>query len=171
MHLACNSAGRRCAVLLTNAHFMINMKKFTQFIVLLALGVTRVAVANEPPPTNVMLIDHTKVEDAFAKGQPLLTNEHYKILAARRTAPGIVEVHEHDTDVFYVLEGSATLMTGGSLVESKTENPGEIRAKETTGGVANPLTKGDVIVIPKGIPHWFTAVSGTFLYFVVKVTE
>lgn len=145
--------------------------KITFFIVLFTIGLSHAAIATEPSPTEVLLIDHNKVGDAFNKGQLLLSNAHYKIIAGRRVTAGVVELHEHDTDVFYIVDGSATLMTGGSLVESKTDSPGEIRAKETTGGVANHLTKGDVMVIPKGVAHWFTEVSGTFLYFVVKVTE
>ena len=145
--------------------------KIVHLVVLCALGLTGVAMAAGPSPEAVVLIDHAKVADAFVKGQMLLANEHYKVLAGRRVAPGAVEVHEYDTDIFYVMDGSATIMTGGSLVESNTESPGEIRAKATTGGVANHLTKGDVLIIPKGVPHWFTEVSGTFLYFVVKVTE
>ena len=139
-------------------------------IALLSLGFSCMAVA-EPAPTNVEVFDHAKVDEAFAKGQPLLINDRYKIMAGRHVTPGNVEVHEHDTDIFYVTEGSATFVTGGTLVNSRVEKPGEIRAEKTTGGTTHHLTKGDVIVIPKGTPHWFTEVSGTFLYFVVKVTE
>lgn len=140
-------------------------------IIVLTVCVSRMIMAAEPSPTEVVLFDHANVAEAFAKGQMLLGNEHYKIFAGRRVEPGAVEVHEHDTDIIYVTEGSATFVTGGTLVDSRTENPGEIRAKSTTGGTAHHLTKGDVIIIPKGIPHWFTEVSGRFLYFVVKVTE
>ena len=70
-----------------------------------------------------------------------------------------------------MVEGSATFVTGGTLVEPKESGPGEIRAKNITGGVERHLTKGDVIIIPKGVPHQFTAVEGTFLYYVVKVTQ
>ena len=62
-------------------------------------------------------------------------------------------------------------MTGGTLVEPVTAGPGETRGKAITGGTTRHLQKGDVIVIPKGVPHWFTEVSNPFLYFVVKVTE
>ena len=145
--------------------------KTSLLIALLALGLARPMLAAEPPPAEVVLLDHAKVDAAFAKGMMLMQNSSYKILAGRRVMPGVVEIHDHDTDVFYVLEGTATFVTGGTAVEPKTESPGEIRAKEITGGVAHQLTKGDVIVIPSGIPHRFTEVSGTFLYFVVKVTK
>jgi mannose-6-phosphate isomerase-like protein (cupin superfamily) len=145
--------------------------KSTLLFALLTIGSVRLVAALEPPPTEVVQIDHAKVGAAFAGGLPLLANTSYKVSAGRRVVPGSVEVHTQDTDIFYVVEGSATFVTGGTIADSKTVGPGEIRGSATTGGVTHHLAKGDVIVIPKGIPHWFTAVDGTFLYFVVKVTQ
>lgn len=138
---------------------------------LFAVGIALPVIAAEPTPTDVVLFDHTKVDGAFAQGLPLLANAHYKISAGRRVVPGNVEVHTQDTDIFYIMEGSATFVTGGTVVEPATTGPGEARGKAITGGTTRHLQKGDVIVIPKGVPHWFTEVSGPFLYFVVKVTE
>ena len=144
------------------------------FATLLAivLAPTSIALAAEPPPTDVVVIEHGAVENAFAQGRPMLVNSLYKIQAGRRvTAPGEVEVHEHDTDIFYITEGTATLVTGGEAEDPKTIAPGEARAKKTSGGKPRLLQKGDVVVIPAGVPHWFTEVSNPFLYFVVKVTK
>ncbi len=138
----------------------------------LSLGVGRASIAAEPPPTDVVVLDHTKVDAAFAKGMPMLVNSSYKIQAGRRvTAPGQVEVHEHDTDIFYILEGTGTLVTGGKTEGAKTTASGEVRGDKITGGTTRALQKGDVVVIPQGVPHWFTEVSNPFLYFVVKVTK
>ena len=123
------------------------------------------------PPTEVVFFDHAKVDDAFAKSLPLLLTTRYKVQTGRRVMPGQVEVHANDTDIFYVTEGTATLTTGGSAVDPKTTAPGEVRAEKISGGTKRKLTKGDVIVIPAGIAHQFTEVSGTFLYFVIKVTK
>src|SRR5256886_9988026 len=60
----------------------------------------------------VTYIESKKVSAAFAKGMPLLEVDQYKVHASRRTEPGVVEVHNWETDVVYVLEGSATLVTG-----------------------------------------------------------
>src|SRR5262249_43454233 len=116
-------------------------------------------------------IDNEKVAAMFAKGGFLLQTNNFKVLAGRRVAPGEVEIHEKDTDIFYVTEGSATFVTGGKASEHKTGSPGEIPAPELAGGEEHHLKKGDVIVIPNGVPHKFTEVSGTFLYFVVKVSQ
>lgn len=140
-------------------------------VLCLTLGFAHLALAADPPPKDVMVIDHAKVDDAFAQGGPLLVNSSFKVQAGRRDAPGLVEIHERDTDIFYVLDGSATFVTGGTAVEPKPTAPGEIRAREIAGGTSHHLTKGDVIVIPNGVPHQFTGVSGTFLYYVVKVTR
>ena len=118
-----------------------------------------------------MFLPHAQVDDAFAKGLPLLINTSYKIQAGRRVVPGVVEIHEHDTDILYFNEGSATIVTGGTPVAPKPSASGEIRADKMTGGVAHKVTKGDIIVIPSGVTHWFTEVTGPCVYFVVKVTK
>lgn len=126
----------------------------------------------EPPPPDVVVFEQGKVENAFAKGMPLLISSSYKIQAGRRvTAPGEVEVHEHDTDIFYVTEGHATFVTGGSMEGGKPTAAGEIRGKTIVGGVERQLKKGDIIVIPAGVPHWFKQVTNPFLYLVIKVTK
>ena len=111
------------------------------------------------------------VHAAFEKGSPLITKDGhtYWVSAGRRDKPGQSELHEKDTDVFYILQGSATFVTGGKMVEPKTTAPGEIRGSAIEGGEIRTLSKDDVIVIPAGVPHWFKDVQGTFLYFVVKV--
>ena len=61
-----------------------------------------------------------KVAAAFEKGVPLVETAGYKVHASRREAPGMAEVHVRDTDVIYVIEGTATVITGGEVVEGKT---------------------------------------------------
>lgn len=80
----------------------------------------------------------------------------------------MVEIHEHETDVVYVIEGTATLVTGGKALDTKVVAPGEIRGTDLSGGEARKLARGDVVVIPPNTPHWFREVSAPFLYFVVK---
>ena len=146
--------------------------KFAACLVALSLGLARATFAAGAPPTDVVLFERAKMDDAFAKGMPMLVNSSYKIQAGRRvTAPGQVEIHEHDTDIFYITEGTATIVTGGSANGAKPSATGEIRAETITNGVTRHLTKGDVIVIPSGVPHWFTEVSNPFLYLVIKVTK
>ncbi len=110
-----------------------------------------------------------KVAAAFAKGAPLVEVEGYKVHASRREAPGMAEVHVVDTDIVYMLEGSTTLVTGGTVIDGKTTAPDEIRGASIQGGETHHLVKGDVLIVPNGVPHWFKEVQGPVLYYVVKV--
>jgi len=94
---------------------------------------------------------------------------NYKIDASHRDESGVVEVHTRDTDLIHVLEGTATLVTGGTVIDAKTIEPEEIRGRKSEGGETRLITKGDVIVIPSGTPHWFKEVNGPIDYYVVKV--
>lgn len=110
-----------------------------------------------------------KVAAAFAKGTPLVEVENYKVHASRRESPGQVEVHMMDTDIIHVLSGSATLVTGGTLVGGKTVAPEEIRGTSVEGGETRRIEPGDVMIVPHGVPHWFKEVPGPLTYYVVKV--
>jgi len=125
--------------------------------------------AEAPKTSDVTYFDSSRVETAFVKGMPLIEVENYKVHASHRDGPGMAEIHERDTDIVYVLEGTATLVTGGEAVEAKTTAPEEIRGTAIRGGSERRLVKGDVVVIPNGVPHWFKEVPGTFNYYVVKV--
>jgi len=142
------------------------------FLAILAAGLfIAVFAADSPNKTGVIHLDRETVAAAFAKGGPLVITNNFKVQTGHRTGPGEAEIHDHDTDIFYILEGTATFVTGGKAVETRTIGPGETRAKGITGGQEQRLSKGDVIVIPTGVPHWFKEVEGTFLYYVVKVTK
>jgi glc operon protein GlcG len=118
----------------------------------------------------IAYFDKDKVAAAFAKGIPLIEVNNYKVHASRREAPGMAEVHNLDTDIIYVLEGAARLVTGGTVVDGKTTARDEIRGKEISGGDTRKLIKGDVMIIPAGTPHWFKEVNAPLLYYVVKVS-
>lgn len=115
-----------------------------------------------------MLWKNGDVAKAFAKGAALLETGEFKVHASRRDAPGEAEVHMNETDIFYVLSGSAKFVTGGRLVEPRSLDANELRAPAINGGDSQTLVAGDVIVIPKGVPHWFESVSAPFTYYVVK---
>ncbi|HSU56317.1 MAG TPA: cupin domain-containing protein [Candidatus Dormibacteraeota bacterium] len=140
-------------------------------LLLSAASTLNIFAADNPatPKSAVIHLSHEKVTAAFTGGGPLLATNNFKVQAGHRTGPGEVEIHDQDTDIFYILEGSATFVTGGKAVEIRTTAPGETRGKEITGGDERHLSKGDVIIIPKGVPHWFKEVNGTLNYFVVKV--
>jgi mannose-6-phosphate isomerase-like protein (cupin superfamily) len=121
--------------------------------------------------SKVILIGHEEVTAAFAQGKPMIEVGDYKIHASRREGPGIAEIHTRDTDIAYVLEGSATLVTGGTVVGEKSIGPEELRGSAVRGGKTRQLEAGDVVIIPNGVPHWFRDVKAPFLYYVVKVRQ
>lgn len=116
-------------------------------------------------------IGHDKVADALAKGGPLASTKAYTVSGAHRNAAGQVEMHEKETDILYVTDGEATFVTGGTMVGGKKTEAGQWRGSDITGGQTHHLTKGDVITIPAGMPHWFKEVPKSVSYFVVKVLK
>jgi mannose-6-phosphate isomerase-like protein (cupin superfamily) len=145
------------------------MRFVTMTLVMLALSAQAGTQASSDG--NVTFIPAARVTAAFAKGEPLVENGSHKVHASRRETPGLAEVHIRDTDIIYVLEGSATILTGGSVVDGKTTSTDEIRGRSITGGTEQRLAKGDVFIVPNGVPHWFSKVQAPFLYYVVKTTS
>jgi mannose-6-phosphate isomerase-like protein (cupin superfamily) len=119
--------------------------------------------------STVTYIPADEVNAAFAKGAVLVNNGTYQVHASRREAIGQVEVHAKDTDIIYMLEGTTTFVTGGRIIGGKPTGQDEIRGSNVEGGATRTLSKGDVIIVPRGTPHWFKEVSGPVLYYVVKI--
>ena len=93
----------------------------------------------------------------------------HRVATARRMGPGEGELHEREMDIFYILSGEATFITGGQMLDSHQIEPGQWRGTGIVGGEIHELKQGDVIVVPAGLPHWFKSVPRQVDYFVVKV--
>ena len=127
-----------------------------------------VVVAADGVPTVVTYVPHEKVAATMAKGGQII-GDHGLIVLAQRRGAGEVEVHEKTNHVFIIVEGEATFVTGGTLVDAKDTAPGQRRAPSVTGGEVHHLTKGDVITIPAKTPHWFKEVpTKTIAYYAVN---
>jgi uncharacterized protein GlcG (DUF336 family)/quercetin dioxygenase-like cupin family protein len=129
------------------------------------------AMSSDPAPA-VSYWERSKVDDAFSQGAVLFDGSdgrNYMVHASRREKPGQAEIHTKDADVIYVLQGSATFITGGEAIDAKTTEPNELRGSGIKGGETRKIAKGDVIIVPHGVPHQFREVTDPFLYFVVKV--
>lgn len=118
-----------------------------------------------------LFFSHDQVAKDFVKGGYLLPqgSSNYAVMTARRDKAGEVELHTRDTDIIYIVDGSATFVTGGKMLGKHATAPGEMRGSSIQGGQVHQLSKGDVLIIPPGTPHWFEKVPGPVLYFVVKV--
>lgn len=120
-------------------------------------------------PAKVTYVHHDKVASVMAKGGAIIEDPGLRILAQRRGA-GEAELHETTNHVFIMVDGDATMVTGGKLVGAKTTAPGQIRGSEVQGGQTHHLTKGDVITIPAKTPHWWKEVSTkTIAYYAVNI--
>jgi uncharacterized protein GlcG (DUF336 family)/mannose-6-phosphate isomerase-like protein (cupin superfamily) len=140
-----------------------------QELAVIGAAAVTAAVAANGDRNGAAFFSGADVKRRFETGGLLLDEKRYKIDAGRRNAPGEVEYHERVVDVMHVLEGTATVVAGGEMVDAREVGPGEVRARTTDGGTAHSLAEGDVLAIPSGVPHQFVEVSDPFLYFVVKV--
>jgi len=73
-------------------------------------------------------------------------------------------VHDKDAELFFMMDGTATLVTGGKLVEG-TKDGDNWRGKSIEGGKSQKMSKGDFMMVPAGVPHWFTDINGQITEF------
>jgi mannose-6-phosphate isomerase-like protein (cupin superfamily) len=104
-----------------------------------------------------------KVEKERQPGQmvasaPILRHGASTALLEYRVGPGTVNVHD-DAEFFHVIEGSGTLITGGTVVEPKRSGA-NITGTDIVGGVSRTVKAGDVFLVPEDTPHWFKAIDG-----------
>jgi quercetin dioxygenase-like cupin family protein len=142
----------------------------TRTLTLTAIFAT-IAMTAYAQSSQVTHVDHEKVAAALAKGGALVTAKDFTVQGIRRAGPGQVEIHEKETDIFYVTAGEATIVTGGTMVGGRQTAPSQLRGSDVKGGETRHLKKGDVIVIPAGVPHWFKEVPVSINYLTIKVIK
>src|SRR4026207_495541 len=140
-----------------------------KFLGPLAMMLTMVVILTaDGVPTVVTYVPHEKVAATMVKGGQII-GDHGLIVLAQRRGAGEVEVHEKTNHVFIIVEGEATFVTGGTLVDARDTAPDQRRAASVEGGQTHHLTKGDVITIPAKTPHWFKEVpTQTIAYYAVN---
>jgi mannose-6-phosphate isomerase-like protein (cupin superfamily) len=119
-----------------------------------------------PPPTDPTkgtIMTAAELNAALAKvgnDRPntpvrVFTLAPYTVNVEHRTnQPQAASVHDAEAELFYVVDGSATMITGGKLLPDN---------KGIEGGTPTKLNKGDFFIVPKGVPHWFSQIDGTAL--------
>jgi mannose-6-phosphate isomerase-like protein (cupin superfamily) len=112
-----------------------------------------------------------KLSDGSAS-ETLREYPRHAIMLLFRSRDGQAELHENFADIFHVLEGRATLLTGGTLSGAETIAPGELRGVSIDGGTRQELRAGDTAHVPAGLPHQML-VSGnkSITCLVVKIQE
>jgi len=134
-----------------------------------ALMIAAAASLGSGVPAAVHYIGHDKVTQVMSKGGSIVSDPGLVVLAQRREA-GVAEYHERTNHVFIMVEGEATLVVGGTMVDPKRTAPYQMRAPSTEGGTTYHLSKGDVITIPAKTPHWFKEIpTKTVAYYAVNI--
>ena len=87
----------------------------------------------------------------------------------RNTTPPNAELHDTSDDVYYVLDGTATLILGGTLDAPREVEPGEWRGAKIVNGKTIQVAKGDLIIVPRGTPHQRLTVNQDFTMILIKV--
>ncbi|HZS51701.1 MAG TPA: cupin domain-containing protein [Bryobacterales bacterium] len=109
-----------------------------------------------------------KAKSERKDNQPVVTERilqlpPYNANLEYRAAVGPASIHEREAEIFYVIDGSATMVTGGKLVDESRTNPNNLTGKGIEGGSSREIGKGDFIVVPEKTPHWFSAIHGTLV--------
>jgi uncharacterized RmlC-like cupin family protein len=109
-----------------------------------------------------------KKEKVGTESLAVLSN--YQMSVSYRNASGQAELHQTKNDVFYVISGNCTLVTGGTIPNAKTTQPHELRGAAVSGGQKRKIGPGDFLTIPAGVPHQMLLDGGgEITYAVVKV--
>ncbi len=141
------------------------------------LFVSSVAIAQQPVPasgaSSRTMVSAADVAALIAKarvdrkdGQALLSQSMiqlapYNVSLEYRAAVANAAIHETEAELFYVVDGSAMLVTGGKLKEEKRTNASNLSGSGIEGGQSRHVAKGDFVMVPEGVPHWFSAIDGT----------
>ena len=93
-------------------------------------------------------------------GGTILNLAPYNAHLEYRASIGTAAVHETEAELMYVIDGSATLVTGGKLVSETRTNPTNLSGTAIEGGTSKVVGKGDFFIVPEGTPHWFSKIDG-----------
>ena len=101
--------------------------------------------------------------------EPMLELGGYDGHLEYRAAVGNAAVHEDEAELFYVIDGSATLTTGGKLVNEKRTDAANLSGSAIEGGTPRKISKGDWILVPQNTPHWFSPINGVLVLYSMHV--
>lgn len=113
--------------------------------------------------------NETKNKDLGNLGQTLLQSASHKVNLEYRAKPGTSSIHETEAELIYIVDGSATFVTGGKLTNEKRTNETNVGGTGIENGVTRKVTKGDFVLVPQGTPHWFSGVEGGVAFMTVRL--
>jgi len=151
------------------------------FAISIVLAMTTPAWAQQPAPPTKTYSSAADVAALMAKakadhkdGQPIVVENilhlaPYNANLEYRTSVGPAAVHEKEAEMFYVIEGSGTLTTGGKLKDEKRNNAANLTGTGIEGGTSQKMSKGDFAIVPENTPHWFSAIDGRIVLMSIHV--
>jgi mannose-6-phosphate isomerase-like protein (cupin superfamily) len=110
----------------------------------------------------------SKAKSERKDGQPIVVERvlqlaPYNANLEYRASVGLAAVHEKEAELMYVVDGSGTIVTGGTLLNPTRTNPANLTGSAIDGGAQQKIAKGDFIFIPENTPHWISAIDGTII--------
>jgi mannose-6-phosphate isomerase-like protein (cupin superfamily) len=98
---------------------------------------------------------------------PVSLDDRHRINLIKRTKPAGAVAHEGFAELHHIVEGSGTFVTGGTIVRPT----GRGAAGTIQDGVSRHVAKGDVVLVPPGVPHWYKELDGPITYLEVRWAE
>jgi mannose-6-phosphate isomerase-like protein (cupin superfamily) len=155
------------------------MKIVMAMVAALALGAPAATLTGDKAQVIPAQDIKAQMADLIAQAKPtgsagpvIASYGNLGLMLSVRTASGVGELHQHFDDLMIVEEGSATLVTGGSLVDPKPGANGEIRGTSVQGGTSKEIGVGDVVIVPAGLPHQILLQPGmVYKSMVAKIRE
>ena len=112
------------------------------------------------------LVGSGQVTNIFPEGMKLSASSRNMLIRTRRASePNNASVHLDVTEIYYIVDGSGTFVTGGTFADPNN------RAAGTTGGVASSVARGDFVILPPGTAHWFSKIDGSVTYIETRFEE
>ncbi|HKQ85987.1 MAG TPA: hypothetical protein VJS43_04375 [Candidatus Acidoferrales bacterium] len=113
-----------------------------------------------------------KIDAHKVASETIATDGNTTFMIAHREGSGQAEWHANQADILVISQGNVTVTVGGTVVDGKETQPGEIRGSGIKGGMQTKMGPGDVIYVPPKTPHMMTLEPGEKItYFVTKVTK
>jgi mannose-6-phosphate isomerase-like protein (cupin superfamily) len=153
--------------------FVVEGDKLMKYLIAMAASfVLGVIVTAAGVPMKVHYVGHEQVASTMVKGGQIIGDNGLVVLA-NRAVQRTAELHEKTNHIFIIVDGEATFVTGGKLMNPRVTAPGQTRADGIEGGQSHHLSKGDVITIPANTPHWWkdTSKTGSIGYYAVNIEQ
>jgi mannose-6-phosphate isomerase-like protein (cupin superfamily) len=143
-------------------------------VLLAVFGALLISTAAGQPPSATYK-SHAELTTALAAGQanpdmltsPVSLDDRHRINLIRRTRPAGAVAHDGFAELHHIVDGAGTFVTGGTIVRPT----GGRGAATIQDGVSRRIAKGDVVLVPPGMPHWYKDLDGPITYLEVRWAE